>query len=101
MIFKILYSLVTVVHFSIEIWSIFQVISTVVERSLQKRERCQDIHMKILFWKGDKLRIYFKRMERGTYEHPYDGPDYRISFEKLILILHGTSTQKKRYKQPE
>lgn len=48
----------------------------------------------VLFWEGDKLRIYFKWMERATYEHPYDGPDYRISFEMLILILHGTSTQK-------
>ncbi|MBY5959404.1 IS66 family insertion sequence element accessory protein TnpB [Membranicola marinus] len=59
-------------------------------------------HMKVLFWEGDGLSIYFKRLEQGTFEHPDQGPDYRISYEKLMLILQGISTQKivrrKRYK---
>src|SRR5690625_2533815 len=41
-------------------------------------------HMKVLFWEGDGLSIYYKRLERGTFEHPDQGPDYRISYEKLI-----------------
>lgn len=59
-------------------------------------------HMKVLFWEGDGLSIYYKRLEQGTFEHPDQGPDYRISYEKLLLILRGISTQKivrrKRYK---
>lgn len=59
-------------------------------------------HMKVLFWEGDGLSIYYKRLEQGTFEHPDQGPDYRISHEKLMLILRGISTQKiirrKRYK---
>ncbi len=59
-------------------------------------------HMKVLFWEGDGLSIYYKRLEQGTFEHPDEGPDYRISYEKLLLILRGISTQKiikrKRYK---
>ncbi len=59
-------------------------------------------HMKALFWEGDGLSIYYKRLEQGTFEHPDQGPDYRISYEKLMLILQGISTQKivrrKRYK---
>lgn len=59
-------------------------------------------HMKVLLWEGDGLSIYYKRLERGTFEHPDQGPEYRISYEKLMLILQGISTQKiirrKRYK---
>ncbi len=59
-------------------------------------------HMKVLFWEGDGLSIYYKRLEQGTFEHPDEGPDYRISYEKLMLILQGISTQeivrRKRYK---
>ena len=58
-------------------------------------------HMKVLFWEGDGLSIYYKRLEQGTFEHPDQGADYRISYEKLLLILRGISTQKvikrKRY----
>lgn len=58
-------------------------------------------HMKVLFWEGDGLSIYYKRLEQGTFEHPDQGPDYRISYEKLLLILRGISTEKihkrKRY----
>lgn len=59
-------------------------------------------HMKVLFWEGDGLSIYYKRLEQGTFEHPDQGTDYRISYEKLMLILQGISTRKivrrKRYK---
>lgn len=59
-------------------------------------------HMKVLMWEGDGLSIYYKRLEEGTFEHPDQGPDYRISYAKLMLILQGISTQKihrrKRYK---
>ena len=49
-------------------------------------------HLKLLLWEGDGLSIYFKRLEKGTFEHPATGIGYGISFEKLLLILQGIQT---------
>jgi len=60
-------------------------------------------HLKLLLWEGDGLSIYFKRLEKGSFEHPKisDG-NYKINFEKLLLILQGIQTdrivKRKRYK---
>ena len=44
--------------------------------------------VKLLLWEGDGLSLYYKRLERGTYECPQtDG--YNLSSTQLQLILQG------------
>ena len=51
-------------------------------------------HLKLLMWEGDGLSLYYKRLERGTFEHPQGAGDFSISYEKLMLILEGIETKK-------
>lgn len=51
-------------------------------------------HLKLLMWEGDGLSIYYKKLERGTFEHPQSNGSYELSFEKLLLILQGIETKK-------
>ena len=55
--------------------------------------------IKLLQWQGDGCAIYYKRLEKGTYEFPkniLDNP--QISSSELMLILDGIqlSSVKKR-----
>ncbi len=63
-------------------------------------------HIKLLQWDGDGFALYYKRLERGTFERPagrYDNAAMTISSEQLSLILQGISLQhvrkRKRYQQ--
>lgn len=51
-------------------------------------------HMKVLTWEGDGFGLYFKKLERGTFEHPASENGPQISYEKLMLILAGIETKK-------
>jgi len=51
-------------------------------------------HLKMLRWEGDGFSLYFKRLEQGTFEHLCDLENYSLSYEKLLLILHGIKTKK-------
>lgn len=51
-------------------------------------------HLKMLMWEGDGFSLYFKRLERGTYEHIKGLSNYEISYEKLLLMLQGIETKK-------
>ena len=51
-------------------------------------------HLKMLRWEGDGFSLYFKRLERGTFEHLTQLNAYRLSYEKLLLILQGIETKK-------
>ena len=51
-------------------------------------------HLKMLVWEGDGWSLYYKRLERGTFEHPADLENYHLSYEKLSLILHGIELKK-------
>jgi transposase len=59
-------------------------------------------HLKLLIWEGDGFSIYYKRLERGTFEHPNQGIDGKISYDKLLLILQGLEekkiTKRRRFK---
>ena len=62
--------------------------------------------VKLLLWEGDGLAIYYKRLEKGTYEVPLinkDDTDLSISHEALQHILQGVSLRsvckRKRYQQ--
>jgi transposase len=63
--------------------------------------------VKLLLWEGDGLAVYYKRLEKGTYEVPSinnDAGDVSISHEALQHILQGISLKsvrkRKRYQQP-
>lgn len=60
--------------------------------------------VKLLFWEGDGFAVYYKRLEKGTYEVPSvsrDNSDLSISNEALQYILSGVSLKsirkRKRY----
>lgn len=60
----------------------------------------------LLLWEGDGLAVYYKRLEKGTYEVPSinnDAGDVSISHEALQHILQGVSLRsvrnRKRYQQ--
>ncbi len=62
--------------------------------------------VKLLLWEGDGFAVYYKRLEKGTFEMP-DTNDISasvsISAQQLLFILQGVSLQKihfrKRYKR--
>ena len=60
--------------------------------------------VKLLLWEGDGFSIYYKRLEKGTYELPVcigEQSSVSISHYQLQLILQGISLksvrQRKRY----
>jgi transposase len=57
-------------------------------------------HIKLLFWEGDGFALYYKRLEKGTYElpqfHTQNGMD--ISAQQLQLILGGVSLKNIKYR---
>jgi transposase len=62
--------------------------------------------VKLLLWEGDGLAVYYKRLEKGTYEVPsinHDADNLSISHEALQHILQGVSLKsvrkRKRYQQ--
>lgn len=58
-------------------------------------------HVKILFWESDGYALYYKRLERGTYELPATDDVGEVSAQTLSLILQGivlsSVKKKKRY----
>jgi transposase len=62
--------------------------------------------VKLLLWEGDGFAVYYKRLEKGTYEIPASGKndiEFSISHEALQHILQGVSLKsirkRKRYQQ--
>jgi hypothetical protein len=62
--------------------------------------------VKLLLWEGDGFAIYYKRLEKGTYEMPSGGKNnagFSITHEALQHILQGVSLKsvrkRKRYQQ--
>lgn len=50
--------------------------------------------VKILRWDGDGFLLYYKRLERGTFELPVfnrNTGNYEISYNTLSFILNGVS----------
>jgi transposase len=63
--------------------------------------------VKLLLWEGDGFALYYKRLEKGTYELP-SGDDKEclsISSQQLQLILQGISLKsirrRKHYQHSE
>ncbi len=62
--------------------------------------------VKLILWEGDGLSMYYKRLEKGTYEVPVStrtDKDISITHEALHHILQGVSLKsvrkRKRYQQ--
>lgn len=57
--------------------------------------------VKLLLWEGDGLSIYYKRLEKGTYERPVleDGKSAcQVTPQQLQFILQGVALQKIQYR---
>ena len=74
------------------------------------RNRNRD-RLKILYWDRDGLAIWYKRLEKGTFQFPTDLidkekrlPKAEISSEQLTLLLGGIDLRsverRKRYRHP-
>jgi|SRR6267378_2520343 len=53
-------------------------------------------HIKMLHWQGDGFAIFYKRLEKGTYEIPLTqnhSPGLNITSEQLLFILQGVVLQ--------
>ena len=54
-------------------------------------------HIKLLLWEGDGFAIYYKRLEKGTYELPAgtgESSTMAIDARQLQFILQGVSLKK-------
>jgi transposase len=57
--------------------------------------------VKLLHWEGDGFAIYYKRLEKGTYEIPLSaGSDHAgsLHWQELQFILQGVSLKKIQYR---
>ncbi len=81
----------------------FDGLSGIVRNELQKDPLCGEVfifinkrcnQVKLLLWEGDGFSLYYKRLEKGTYELPFRDvhtTDVELSSEDLMLILKGIS----------
>lgn len=86
----------------------FDGLSGMVRNELQKdplsgevfifiNKRCNQV--KILLWEGDGFSLYYKRLEKGTYELPLwkgQTPSVELRSDELMLILQGISLKSVR-----
>ena len=94
----------------------FDSLSGIVTEQMQFNPLSNDVYvfvnrrrtqMKLLHWDGDGFGLYYKRLEKGTYELPVteDSSCYiRISLQQLQMIFQGISMKRnyrhKRYQHP-
>ena len=57
-------------------------------------------HIKMLTWERDGFALYYKRLEKGTYEIPKQDKDgsINVSAQQLMLMLHGISLKQIKYR---
>jgi transposase len=58
--------------------------------------------VKLLLWEGDGLSLYYKRLEKGTYERPeYSETNTStiLTYQQLQFILQGVALQKIQYRK--
>lgn len=59
-------------------------------------------HIKLLHWEGDGFALYYKRLERGTYELPaHDAAcaSLPVSYQQLQFMLQGVALKKIEYRK--
>lgn len=95
----------------------FDGLSGIVRNELQKdplrgevfifiNKRCNQV--KLLLWEGDGFSLYYKRLEKGTYELPSRDENttcVQLCSDELMLILKGISLKsirrRKRFSMKE
>jgi transposase len=53
--------------------------------------------IKVLLWEGDGFMMCYKRLEKGTFDHPIvtkEGDEYQISYDHLSMLLRGIKWEK-------
>ncbi len=58
--------------------------------------------LKLMLWQGDGYALYYKRLERGTFEYPRSGgaEDLNIlTWGELMLILQGVELRSVRHRR--
>ena len=57
-------------------------------------------HIKMIYWDGDGFAIYYKRLEKGTYDLPKSNAACKeLKREELLLILEGIRLEKCKKKK--
>lgn len=81
----------------------FDGLSGIVRNELQKDPLCGEVfifinkrrnQVKLLLWEGDGFSLYYKRLEKGTYEFPPWNEStacVELGSDELMLILKGIS----------
>ena len=77
----------------------FDGLSGLVRNNLRHDPQCGDVfifinkprsHIKLLFWDGDGFVIYYKRLEKGTFDLPRsDANCMELKRQDLMMILEG------------
>ncbi len=58
--------------------------------------------LKVLYWGGDGLVLWYKRLERGTFELPKgDKASMELTSAQLAMLIEGISLSSKRRKRFE
>lgn len=58
--------------------------------------------VKLLLWEGDGLSLYYKRLEKGTYELPStinESDSISLTWQQLQFILQGVALQKIQFRK--
>src|SRR5665647_1314620 len=58
--------------------------------------------IKLLLWEGDGLSLYYKRLDKGTYERPAFSETITstaLTYQQLQFILQGVALQKIQYRK--
>ena len=55
-------------------------------------------HIKLLVWDRSGFVLYYKRLEKGTFEMPEAKLGEQLTWPQLLLILEGVSLQSARYR---
>ena len=56
-------------------------------------------HIKLLVWDRSGFVVYYKRLERGTFELPRSGTNGALPWAQLMLMMEGVSLRTVRYRK--
>ncbi len=52
--------------------------------------------MKLLRWEPGGLVLFYKRLEKGTFPLPKEGEKTDLSYDELVMIIHGIRLENAR-----
>lgn len=52
--------------------------------------------MKLLRWEPGGLVLFYKRLEKGTFPLPKEGEKADLSYDELVMIIHGIRLENAR-----